>query len=114
MASMSTEIAVLRALLQLSRRPAPATLEDIAQRVSRGRRENDLGDVQQTLASLARAQLVLRRGETVRLSLAGLAVAVAATAHAKEAARRDRAPRSIASGRAGARVFPMVRRRRAA
>ena len=106
MASMSTEIAVLRALLRLSRRRSPATLEDLVTRV-----REDVGDVQRALASLARAQLVLRSGETARLSLAGLAVAVAAAAQAKATAR---APRSITSGRASARILPMVRRHRAA
>lgn len=109
MASMSTEIAVLRALLRFSRRRAPATLQELVSHV-----REDLGEVQQALASLARAQLVLRSGETARLSLPGLAVAVAATAHAKAASSRDRAPRNIASGRPNARVIPMVRRRRAA
>jgi hypothetical protein len=117
MASMSTEIAVLRALLRLSRRRSPATLEDLVTRVRGGGRgehrspEQHERDVQHALASLARAQLVLRQGETARLSLAGLAVAVAAVANAKAAAK---APRSITSGRASARVVPMVRRRRAA
>ena len=115
MASMSTEIAVLRALLQLSRssgRAAPATLEDLVTRV-----REDARDVQHALASLARAQLVLRSGETARLSMAGLAVAVAATARAKAAAK---APRSIVSDRPSARVFPIqspqarARRHRAA
>jgi hypothetical protein len=102
MASMSTEIAVLRALLRLSRRRAPATLDDLVMRV----REN-ARDVQHALASLARAQLVLRSGETARLSMAGLAVAVAATAQAKATAK-------VAASRPNARVIPMLRRRRAA
>jgi DNA-binding IclR family transcriptional regulator len=77
MASMSTEIAVLRALLRLSRRRTPATITDLLDRVG-----GDAIDVQRALASLARAQLVQRSGESARLSLAGLAVAVAATATA--------------------------------
>jgi hypothetical protein len=106
MASMSTEIAVLRALLRLSRCRTPATLASLVTHV----REN-AGDVQHALASLARAQLVVRSGETARLSMAGLAVAVATAAQAKAAAK---VPRSIASGRPSARVVSMVRRRRAA
>ncbi len=105
MALMSTEIAVLRALFRLSQRRAPATLQELVARVG-----HDASDVQRSLASLARAQLVLRSGETARLSLAGLAVAVATTAQAKVA----KEPRSVASGRPTARVYPMVRRRRAA
>ena len=106
MAFMSTEIAVLRALLFLSRRRGPATLADLVTRV----RENDR-DVEHALASLARAQLVLRTGETARLSMAGLAVAVAAAAQAKANAKK---PRSITSGHPGASVLPLVRRHRAA
>lgn len=106
MASMSTEIAVLRALLRLSRRRAPATLADLVSRV-----REDERDVQHALASLARSQLVLRNGETARLSMAGLAVAVASAAQAKADAKK---PRSITSGRASASVYPLVRRHRAA
>jgi hypothetical protein len=105
MASMSTEIAVLRALLRISRRRPVPTLQDLVASV-----REDAGDVERALASLARAQLVMRSGETARLSMSGLVVAVAALAQAKAAAK---APRSIAS----ARVIPMqarVRRRRAA
>ena len=106
MASMSTEIAVLRALLRLSRRRAAngSTLEALVTLV-----REDAPAVQRALASLARAQLVLRSGETARLSMAGLAVAAAAQAKAN--AKR---PRSITSGRASASVFPLVRRHRAA
>ena len=106
MAFMSTEIAVLRVLLRLSRRRGPATLADLVMRV-----REDERDVEHALSSLARAQLVLRSGETVRLSMAGLAVAVAAAAQAKANAKK---PRSITCGRPGASVFPLVRRRRAA
>ena len=80
MASMSTEIAVLRALLRLSRRATPATFTELLDRVG-----GDAIEVQRALASLARAQLVQRSGESARLSLAGLAVAVAATANARRA-----------------------------
>ena len=82
MASMSTGIAVLRALLRLSRRATPATFTELLNRVG-----GDAIDVQRALASLARAQLILvqRSGESARLTLAGLAVAVAATANARRA-----------------------------
>ncbi len=82
MAPMSTEIAVLRALLRHSRRGGPATLEALVASV-----REDAREVQTALASLARQQLVLRAGETTRLSMAGLAVAVAAAAHSRASAK---------------------------
>ena len=97
---MSTEIAVLRALLFFSRRRAPATLEDLLHRV--GSNLQDVADVQRALASLARAQLVQRTGATARLTLPGLAVACAAAANARRAKTVSRP----------ARLLPMVRRRR--
>lgn len=110
-ASMSTEIAVLRALLRLSRRTAPATIADLLDRVG-----GDALDVQRALASLARAQLVQRRGESARLSLAGLAVAVAVTANARRAktvARPSKHPRPAPRVVSIARVT-RVKRHRAA
>ena len=108
MATMSTEIAVLRALLRLSRNPSrkasPATLADLVARV-----REDAREVQHALASLARAQLVQRVGDTTRLTMAGLAVVLAAGA-----APSVMAPRSLSSGRASARILPRVRRGRAA
>jgi DNA-binding IclR family transcriptional regulator len=83
MASMSTEIAVLRALLHLSRRATPATFTELLARVG-----GDASDVQRSLASLARAQLVQRSGESARLTLPGLAVAVAAASAARTNVRR--------------------------
>ncbi len=80
MASMSTEIAVLRALLQLSRRATPATFSELLARVG-----SDATELQRALASLARSELVTRSGPSARLSLAGLAVAVAASAQARRA-----------------------------
>jgi len=102
---MSTEIAVLRALLHFSRRRAPATLEDLQYRVG-----GDVAEIQRALGSLARAQLVLRpaTGEHARLSFAGLAVAVAAAANARRA-------KTVARPAKPARVVvSLVRRRRAA
>lgn len=108
---MSTDLHVLRALLRLSRRARPATLEDVVASV-----REDAAAVQQALAALARAGLVQRTGESPRLSLAGLAVAVAAAAKAKAEARRAKTLTSSAraSRSTHARVIPMVRRRRAA
>jgi len=77
---MSTEIAVLRALLRLSRRATPATFSELLARVG-----SDASELQRALASLARSELVTRSGESARLSLAGLAVAVAASAQARRA-----------------------------
>jgi DNA-binding IclR family transcriptional regulator len=94
MASMSTEIAVLRALLRLSRRSAPTTLADLLERVG-----GDASDLQRALASLARSQLVLRSGESARLSLSGLAVAVAVTANARRAKTVARPSRPMAMAR---------------
>ena len=103
MASMSTEIALLRALLRLSRRASATSLADLVAAVG-----SDLADVQTALASLARAGLVQRSGESARLSLAGLAVAVAAVANARRAKTVAR------PARPAARVVSLVRRRRAA
>jgi DNA-binding IclR family transcriptional regulator len=97
---MSTEIAVLRVLLRLSRRRAPATLADLVARVGA-----DARDVHRALGALARAQLVQRSGDTARLSLAGLAVAVASKQP------RSSAPTARCTPRA-ARVIPLVRRGR--
>ena len=105
MASMSTEIAVLRALLRLSRTSGPVTLEALVASV-----REDAREVQTVLASLARQQLVLRVGETTRLSMPGLAVAVAAVAQARASAK-------VATRRSSPRVVPLqsrVRRHRAA
>lgn len=113
---ISTEIAVLAALLRLSRRrvfSGGVTLADLVQSVARTsrRRSSDLpasdADVQRALGSLARAQLVQRTGEHTRLSLPGLAVAVAAARHLKETSRA----KPVAQPRVS-RVVPMVRRAR--
>jgi DNA-binding IclR family transcriptional regulator len=114
MASMSTEIAVLRALLRFSRRRTPATFTDLLQRVGA-----DPSELSRALGSLARSQLVQRSGETARLSMAGLAIAVAAAANARRAktvARPARPSRAKHEER-GARVIAIsrsVRRHRAA
>jgi RIO-like serine/threonine protein kinase len=102
---MSTEIAVLRALLRLSRRSGPATLEALVASV-----REDAREVQTALATLARQQLVLRTGETTRLTMSGLAVAVAAAAQSRASAK-------VATRRTGGSVVPLqlrARRHRAA
>ncbi len=111
---MSTEIAVLRALLLFSRRstsaPAPPSVADLLEHVG-----CDAAELERTFASLARSELVQLTGTMARLSLAGLAVAVAAAANARRAKTVAR-PQGSRAGRVG-RVIPMranVRRGRAA
>jgi hypothetical protein len=104
---MSTEIAVLRALLLFSRRSAPPTLADLLDRVG-----GDAASLEVALASLERAGLAHRPAGIARLTLAGLAVAVAATANARRAKTVAR-PKGTRAGR----VIPLranVRRGRAA
>ena len=114
---MSTEIAVLRALLRLSRRrafSAGVTLADLVAAVSRTTRRRSADpvaspdDVQRALGSLARGQLIQRTGDSARLSLGGLAVAVAAARYVQSASRA----KTVAQPSVG-RVVPMVRRVRA-
>ncbi len=106
---MSTEIAVLRALLLFSRRSTPPSVADLLDRAG-----SDAEGLEDALASLERAGLVMRTGGSglARLSLAGLAVAVAAAANARRAKTVARP-----EGGRSARVIPMranVRRGRAA
>jgi DNA-binding IscR family transcriptional regulator len=99
---MSLDIAVLRALLRLARRRTPPTLEQLVVRVAAPE-----SDVRKSLASLARSSLVQRtRGDEggLRLSLAGLAVAVAAAAPRPAEARRSKAPAKVTARRSEARA----------
>jgi DNA-binding IclR family transcriptional regulator len=96
---MSPDIAVLRALLRLARRRTPPTLEQLVVRV--GTPESD---VRKSLASLARSGLVQRTPAGLRLSLAGLAVAVAAAAPRPAEARRSKAPAKVSARRSEARA----------
>jgi DNA-binding IclR family transcriptional regulator len=96
--SMSLEIDVLRALLRLARRRTPPTLEQLFVRVG-----GDEPAVRLALRSLARRGLVQRTPAGLRLSLPGLAVAVAC-------AQR---PRTVAAP-VVSRTTNLVRRRRAA
>jgi len=105
---MSPEIAVLCTLLRFARSPrrlGPATLPGITDRLAR--RGEDPALVQRALASLARQGLVVRTADVVRLSLPGLAVAVACASTMAERSK----PRAniVAKPR-----LPLVRRRRAA
>lgn len=99
---MTPEIAVLRALLRLARRRAPASLDEILVRV-----DADADEIHRALAALSRAGLVYRIETGPRLTMAGFAVAVATTAAVP-------APRKRAPAARPPRVVPLVRRRRAA
>ncbi len=88
---MSCEIAVLRALLRLSRRRTPATLEQLLVRV-----RDDQNDVLRALRALARSGLVYRSQRGLRLTMAGLAVAVASTAAPRTRTDRTTRPRTVA------------------
>ena len=72
---MNTEIAVLRAVLRLSRRRSPVTIHALLERV-----DADETAVRRALGALARSGLVQRSAEGPRLSMAGLAIAVAIVA----------------------------------
>ena len=93
---MSTEIAVLRALLLFSRRSTPPTVADLLDRVLGPRCDAQALEV--ALASLERSGLVHRPAGVARLSLAGLAVAVAAAANARRAKTVAR-PKGTRAGR---------------
>ena len=108
---MSTEIAVLRALLLFSRRSTPPTLADLLDRVLGPRGE--AVDLEVALASLERSGLVPRPAGLARLSLAGLAVAVAAAAANARRAKTVARPKGTRVGRVIA-LRTNVRRGRAA
>jgi hypothetical protein len=88
---MSLETAVLCALLRLarSRRRAPTTMNDLLDRVVARPR-----DVRRALAALSRGSLVDVTPEGPRLTLTGLAVAVAS---ASVRAERARVARTVAT-----------------
>lgn len=69
---MNLELLLLRAVLRLSRAGRPATLASLLVRVDAPRRA-----VFDALATLGRHGLVDREGRSVRLTMMGLAVAVA-------------------------------------
>lgn len=82
---MSLEIDVLRALLRLARRRMPPTLEQILVRVG-----GDDAEVRRVLRSLGRKGLVHQTATSFRLSMAGLAVAVACAERRRSVARPER------------------------
>jgi DNA-binding IclR family transcriptional regulator len=79
---MSLDIDVLRALLRLARRRTSPTLDQLVERVGA-----DEPAVRRALVGLARSGLVQRTPAGIRLSLAGLAVAVAFAKHPYPKAR---------------------------
>jgi len=91
------ELTVLRALLRLARRRAPADLEQLLVRVG-----GQPSELRTAVRSLERAGYVERRspgsGAVARLTMSGFAVAVAAVATRRDA--RVRAAKTIKKGRA--------------
>lgn len=87
---MSLEIDVLRALLRLARRRSAPSLDQIVVRVG-----EDEPSVRTALRSLARRGLVQHMAGGLRLSLPGLAVAVACAQRPRPAVSAA-APRPVA------------------
>lgn len=111
---MTTEIVVLRALLRFARRSRPdVSLADLAGFLRRD--GADPADLPRALGALARGGLVQRTEHGPRLSLAGLAFAVATGATEQ---RRTRVKRDKTKARARIvarpRITALERRRRAA
>jgi DNA-binding IclR family transcriptional regulator len=79
---MSLEIDVLRALLRLARRRSAPTLDQIVVRVG-----SDEPAVRRALSALAKSGLVQRTPAGLRLSMAGLAIAVACAQRPRPVAR---------------------------
>lgn len=105
----SLDIDVLRALLRLARRQTPPTMEQLVVRVGA-----EPEAVRRSLVALARNGLVQRTPGGLRLSLPGLAVAVAyAQRPATPASRVARSRPSIAAS-ASAQAVEAPARRRAA
>lgn len=78
---MSYDLQVLRALLRLSRRSVPASVDELLVRVG-----GEPDDVRRALGALVRSELVQRTPRGPALTLAGLAVAVASLPPRKKAA----------------------------
>src|SRR5688572_23920866 len=95
---MSLDLDVLRALLRLARRRISPTLAQLTVRV-----RGEAAEVRRALVTLANRGLVQRTPAGLRLSLAGLAVAVAFAQHA--ATNRTRV-RGAQAGRKAKRSLP--------
>jgi Mn-dependent DtxR family transcriptional regulator len=72
---MHLDAQILRAIARLSRKSQPATLSEIELRVAAEPHE-----IRTALVRLARSELVTRRAHEVRLTMFGLAAAVATSA----------------------------------
>lgn len=82
---MLLDTQILRAIARLSRKSMPATCSEIELRVAA-----EPSEIRSALVRLSRSSLVVRRSDEVRLTLFGLAVAVASGASPK-APRRQKA-----------------------
>ncbi len=118
MASMNTETALLRVLLRMSRLAAPATLDDLVAHV-----REDAHQVRRALRALAHAEFVQRTEDTARLTLSGLAVAVALASEARGTAKatrgepkvqRDASCDTVTEPHGRVLAWPTPKRRRAA
>jgi hypothetical protein len=107
---MNNELLVLRAILQLSRRSRGLSLDAIGACV-RHHGGNAEG-VPTALAALASAGWLTQHNGALRLSLSGLAVAVATEARDKPAAKKHRKRKG--SGANVATLVPIERRGRVA
>lgn len=85
---------ILRAIARLSRTSSPATFDAIELRVAA-----EPAELRAAIARLSRGGLVTRRAEEVRLTMFGLAVAVASAADRARKAPRTGHRRSSSSKR---------------
>ena len=75
---MSYELEVLRAMVRLARRRSPADLEQLTLRVG-----GNSSNIRSALRALAQADLVVRTPTGARLTMSGLAVALASRRRAR-------------------------------
>ena len=80
---MLLDTQILRAIARLSRKSMPATCSEIELRVAA-----EPNEIRSALVRLSRSSLVVRRSDEVRLTLFGLAVAVASGSSPKSARRQ--------------------------
>jgi hypothetical protein len=105
---MQTELSVLRAIVRLSRRRSPVTLQALTLRAG-----GTNGDTIRALRFLAREGLIQATERGFRPTLPGLAIAVA-SASAVENARRQNAQKNKAQKKAPVVGLKVDRSRRAA
>jgi len=87
---MLLDTQILRAIARLSRKSMPATCSEIELRVAA-----EPSEIRSALVRLSRSSLVVRRSDEVRLTLFGLAVAVASGS--QKAPRRQKPAASESS-----------------